>query len=145
MTETSYTKITRHWNQLGQLESETYNWVGNSNQILMSGEFVDNLYPDRDNTKIFIGPWKLLKLEPQPWNNTYIYVKDDIIGWLRVFAYKITRLADLVYRRSIITLAVWQLADHHQGEVPNLDDIHAVKWVKAQLAKIKASMRSQND
>jgi hypothetical protein len=127
MRETSYILSTQRRNALGRIESVTHEWRGTSPYVRISRDLLDQVTHNEGDERVQIGPYILLKVEDQFWDASVLYVRADRLGALRVALYKATRLADLVYRRLIITLAVWRLADYHQAAVPTWKDIHLVK------------------
>jgi hypothetical protein len=125
--ETAYIKGTVQTNALGKRESITYEWEGKSPYVRASHGFLYDLVSDYCPETLQLGPYRLLKVEDEPWLDTVLYVRSDRFGALRVALYKSTRLLDLIYRRLIITLAVWRLADFHEATVPTWKDIRALK------------------
>ena len=121
MEDVSRFEVTRQTNQLGKLE-----WVGKSPYVRMSYDLLWDLgYKDREYPKkAQVGPYRLLFVEYEPCLGDFaLYVRQDRLGALRVFLYRATRWLDLVYRRLIITLAVWNMAEYHAGYIPSWRDI----------------------
>lgn len=115
-------------NPLGKQEAINYAWKGKSPYVRITGELVKRLGPYQPFPEsLEIGPYKLLLIEKEPWIDCALYVRSDRVGALRAALYRSTRLLDLIYRHLIITLAVWQLADFHQGYIPTWRDIKALK------------------
>lgn len=125
MMDTAYLKVTQHINPLGKVEQLTYEWEGKSPYVRVPSRTVSGL--GVGPYKINIGPYRLLVIEFEPWQDTFLCVCRDRLGQLRVALYRATRLLDLAYRRSIVTLAVWNLADYSPGYIPSWRDIKLVK------------------
>lgn len=129
MRDTSWVNVTVQRSPLGMLESQTYEWRGKSPYIRIRYDVVREMghrsFPDR----IQMGPYRLLKVESYPWEDVALYVRHDRWGRARVAAYRLTRWFDLIYRRTIITLAVWHLADFHEVAVPCWSDIHILRKI----------------
>ena len=125
MNDSAFLKVTQRVNPLGKVEQRTYQWVGDSPYVRVRRDFVSGLGigPYRIN----IGPYRLLVIEFEPWQDTFLCVRADKLGALRVALYRATRLLDLAYRRMIVTLAVWNLAEFHPAYVPSWRDIKLVK------------------
>jgi hypothetical protein len=121
-------EVTVKTNEVGIREATTYRWAGKSPYIEITWDMIRTLYkPGDDINEIQIGPYKLLFVEDKPQWDSRLYVRKDKLGALRVFFYRSTRWLDLVYRRLIITLAVWGMADYHRSTVPGWRDIKALK------------------
>lgn len=114
-------------NSIGIRESITYEWIGKTPYTIITGcalsdmGFVD--FPE----KLIIGPYHLLKLGDKFDVDAAEYVRADKLGSIRVFFYRITRALDLIYRRLIITLAVWKLADYDPSRIPSWRNIRLLK------------------
>lgn len=129
MTDYSYLEVTRHINPLGETEQYTYKWIGKSPYVKIGWMFLREF--DKDHKKeIQFGPYKLLKVDDEPWHDDVLFVRKDNLSALRVALYKSTRLLDLIYRRLIITLAVWRLAEFHEMCIPSWRDIKIFKRKK---------------
>lgn len=129
VVDTAYLITHVKTNNLGVRESTNYEWSGNSPYLYVDIRFIADLYPNKlpmnswdDIKEIQIGPYKLLQVDTSSmWN--LLYVRKDKFGQLRVWLYKSTRMFDLIYRRMIITLAVWNLAEYSQACIPTWKDI----------------------
>lgn len=89
-----------------------------------------------------VGPYKLKIFEYEPCREIYYLTRlDSPIGSLRATAYRLTRWLGLIYRRLIITAAVWKLADYHEAQIPSWQDLHIAKhtigFSKAYLRFVK--------
>ena len=131
--KTAYLRVTVQTNSLGMREAENYEWEGESPYVFVSLDerWMDNVQKIDDDKEIQIGPYRLLKVSDGHFRPDFVlYVRKDKFGALRVAFYKSTRLLDLIYRRLIITLAVWKLADYSPATVPSWRDIHLFKrWL----------------
>jgi len=118
-------------NAVGVKESHNYEWVGESPYIYITGCALDGLGVPDNATSFLVGPYRLLRIERDPVMDAWLCVRADRFGALRVWLYRATRWIDLAYRRCIITLAVWGLADYSAQNIPTWCDIHALKrWAK---------------
>jgi hypothetical protein len=129
LRDTALIKFTVKTNPLGIRESLTAEWEGKSPYTYVSFFLVDRGEAMRikGDEEIQIGPYRLLKVDTDWSMGAWLYVRKDRLGALRIALYKSTRLLDLIYRRLIITLAVWRLADYHQHTIPTWRDIKGLK------------------
>lgn len=94
-------EVSVEFNQLGQIESEIYKWIGESPYITISQEF-----PGVGEKEFQCGPYKLLLVE-KDYFSYYTYVRVDKFGRLRVRIYHLTRmLANLARCKGFQT---WQI------------------------------------
>lgn len=122
----SVIEITMRVNALGLRESETFRIVGDSPYVL-----VGRLDDAKTGDVVKIGPFNLLVVERRWEIDGALCVRADRFGALRIWVYRATRWLDWAYRRCIITLAVWGLADYQQASIPSWRDIRALKrWAK---------------
>jgi hypothetical protein len=128
MMDTAYLEVTEHVNQLGKVEQFTYKWIGKSPYTRIGWRLLGNIVGiGGDTINVQIGPYKLLKVEDDYQRDAVLYVRADKLGALRVALYKATRLIDLAYRRMIVTLAVWNLAEFSPAYIPSWRDIKLIK------------------
>ncbi len=131
---TAHIRETVAMNAVGVREVHNVEWVGNSLYIYISDELLRDIVGVGGKiTPLQIGPYKLIAVtgDIDMARGAWLYVRADRFGALRAWLYRATRWIDLVYRRCIITLAVWGLADYSQYTVPTWRDIHALKrWEK---------------
>jgi hypothetical protein len=129
LKETSYIEFTVGTSPLGVRELVNCEWKGKSPYVRVSLWFRDaeHIKQIDGDKEIQIGPYRLLKVEDAHFIEWALYVRKDKFGALRVALYKSTRLLDLIYRRLIITLAVWKLADFREATVPSWRDVKIVK------------------
>ena len=126
--EVAYLKVTQRRNELGKIEQINYEWEGKSPYLLITRDFLDDFFRvGTDISRVQFGPYKLLRVENDYAKDTVLYVRADRFGALRVALYKATRLFDLMYRRMIITLAVWNLAEYKPYVIPSWRDIKLLK------------------
>ncbi len=131
--EVSHIEISVQTNPLGKREAVNHKWVGNSPYVhisLLTNWDYHGIKSIRGEEEIQFGPYRLLKVDDGYFYGDFnLYVRKDKLGALRVMLYKSTRLLDLFYRRMIITLAVWKLADFSPVTVPSWRDIKIFKKV----------------
>lgn len=124
--ETSYIERTVHVNPIGKLEGFSYKWIGDSPYVYIDF-YVMETEGLREKNLISIGGHKLLFVEIDYMRGSYLFVRKDKLGAMRIFLHKASRFLDLAYRRFIITLAVWNLAKYHEGKIPSWRDIRIFK------------------
>jgi hypothetical protein len=129
MLETAYLQVTVKTNAIGKREAINYEWVGESPYVRIGWHLLSEIvgFGGGDRTKIQIGPYKLLRVQDDPAWDSVLYVRADKLGALRVALYKSTRLLDLFYRRLIVTLAVWNLAEFTPAAIPSWRDIKLIE------------------
>lgn len=122
----SYIRVTLRAGALG-VESKTYEWIGDSPYAYIDRR---DISIDNEHAGVFtVGPFRLILIQYEYHRDAWLCVRSDRLGVLRVYLYRSTRLLDLFYRRSIMTMAVWGLADHHFSRVPSYKDIHVVQRI----------------
>lgn len=130
MNDIAFIEVAVKTNPLGKREAVNYRWVGDSPYTRIDWNMLDEMNIAFDKAeRIQVGPYKLLEVEKEYSFGGSLYVRSDKFGFLRVVFYKSTRLLDLIYRRTIITLAVWNLAEFSPIRVPDWKDIKALKWI----------------
>lgn len=117
-------------NALGQTEQITYKWIGDSPCIYVTGAALDDMGIEYCDGDFWIGPYHLLKVDRYTERDEWLCVRADKLGALRVFFYRATRWLDWFYRRCIVVLAVFGLADYHDATIPGWRDIHFVQWLR---------------
>jgi hypothetical protein len=127
MKDVSYIEVTQKQNALGKIEQYTYRWIGKSPYVRVSHSLLQHLAGSGNGASVQIGPYKLLKVGDEFHIDCVLYVRSDKLAALRIALYKSTRLLDLVYRRLIVTLAVWNLADFHPAYIPSWRDVKILK------------------
>lgn len=109
----------------GQIVARNYGWVGG--QIVMVDARREHT-PDKGI--IQVGPYRLHVLDFIILESAFLCVRDDgPRSWLMVAIYRGSRWVDLIYRRLIVTAAVWGLADwcFNTGELPTWRALHIAK------------------
>ena len=115
----------------------TYKWVGDSPYTYIDRFTIEDLYPGKIPDRILIGPYSLLKISDEHFRDSVLFVRQDpVLGWLRVQVYRMTRLLDLIYRRFIITLAVWNLADREMATIPGWQDIRLIQKLSRVTSRV---------
>ncbi len=123
----SFIQVTRQVNDFGVVEMNNYKWVGTSPFVNLSYDLRFDF--DLGARVIKIGPYRLRFVSWTPHTGTYLYVKDSPHGRLLEFGYKSTRWLDLVYRRVLMTLVVWRLADYEPHRLQTWQDVKFLKWL----------------
>jgi hypothetical protein len=125
--DTSMLHVTVRTNELGVREALNYEWRGKSPYIRLSGNLIEDDVAITQKRDLVFGPYRLKFVEYYRAEDIGLYVRADKLGALRVTLYRLTRLLDLIYRRCIITLAVWGLAKYSQVSIPSWRDIYIFK------------------
>lgn len=126
----SYIEGTRFYNN-GQLERVEYKWVGTSPYVHVSKELLESTKWDVPEKRLRIGGYKLVVIEREFWRDCYLCVRvNNWFSWLLVYWQPTKRILETVYRRSIITLAVWGLARWDRNAIPSASDIYLVQRIK---------------
>jgi len=128
--ETSKLTFAVKTNKLGQRESLTCEWEGKSPYIYIAIPVImDELNVNWNEIpkEVQLGPYKLLEVSREPQYDSILYVRKDKFGKLRVALYKSTRWMDLIYRRLLLTLVVWNLANYSMNSIPSWRDIKFFK------------------
>ncbi len=124
------------FNALGQREQVTFQWVGESPYTYITGVALDDLGIKDEDKSFWIGPYRLVKLERYVDRDEWLCIRSDWQYAWRVPIYRSTRWLDWAYRRLIVVLAVFELADYHQYAIPSWRDIHALKrWARPKVVK----------
>jgi len=123
--------ITNSYNPLGLIERRDFEWRGKSRSVEVTNNVLWDLDISRFEKEIQIGPYRLVLLGRKDYSDTCLYIRKDYpLWWLLVFWHKAIPVLDLIYRRFIITLAVWNLADYNRAVVPNWRDIRLFKRLR---------------
>ena len=112
----------------GGVERETYE-IEDGPYVAISRSFND--CPTEPGEGFTIGPYRLRVVEYQLVSDTIIAIQEKWpLWWVAVAWHKLNKLLDLFYRRMIVTLAVWRLADYYEATIPYIGDIHIVKRIR---------------
>lgn len=86
-------------------------------------------------TVLRIGPYKarIIRYVDPIWQTAVVLRRDDGIAILKVWAYRVTRWLDRIYRRLIITAAVWDLAYYRERSVPSWRDLKIVRRISRKV------------
>lgn len=79
-------------------------------------------------TVIGIGGYRFRVFDPDWLVDAYIGVQESDAAWLLSLVYPVLSFAEKIYRRLIVTAAVWGLADYYQGRIPVWQDLHIAQW-----------------
>jgi hypothetical protein len=78
---------------------------------------------------IRIGAYRVRVLQIELGWRTVLGVRENWLGVPRLYGHKLAQFIDGVYRRIILTMFVWGLAERgYQGYIPTWRDIKLVKW-----------------
>lgn len=138
MQDCARLECTVRTNSIGVREAITYKWIGKSPYIRISWNLLKEIVGIGGwMDKIKIGPYPLLRVSENLAEGYVLYVRADKLGAMRVVFYRLTRWLDIIYRRMIITLAVWGLAEYHEAAVPTWRDIKIGKRKQERCLKSK--------
>lgn len=118
-----------HYDCIGGIERRDYEWQGGK-LAYINRRFMNVVGMSKAPTSgdiINIGPFQLKVVDQELWGNSYIVTRNGWKAQLRYILYHATKILDKVYRRLIVTAAVWGLADYHDALVPTWRDIHLLK------------------
>lgn len=134
--------MSNHYDIRGGLERIDYLFEDGP-YLRISGRMIEEIVPDplmqfnhplEQGRKIEVGPYRFRVLEYELMSDIYLTIQDKWpLWWLAVAWHKINKLPDLFYRRLIVTLAIWKLADYSGATVPYIGDVHLVQKVKRWL------------
>ena len=131
-----------HYDFRGGVERRDYEWQG--------GElaYVDHQFLVRDGTSrvtnrvlepgdvISVGPLRLTVIDRREFSiDTYIITCDGWKAWVIYVFYHVTKRLGKIYRRLIITAAVWGLADYHDALVPTWRDVYLLRGLSEWIMK----------
>lgn len=130
--ENAQLMITNFFNPIGLLERQEFEWRGKSRSVEVSNSILWDLNISQSEKEIQIGPYRLVLLRRSGFSDTCLYIRKDYpLWWLLVFWHKAIPVLDLIYRRFIITLAVWNLADYNRAVIPTWRDIRLFKRLRS--------------
>lgn len=69
-------------------------------------------------------------------SKTFYVMRDGWRARLRYLILSRTHWLDMVYRRLIITLSVWRLAEYNEAVVPSWRDVHGLRWAIRQWCQL---------
>lgn len=118
----------------------TYVWKGPSKfRARVHGEpdiFFDALDANKKDGRFTIGPYRVIVLDVEPAYGYVDVIRQDDPFWLLVYwAHRSSRALRIIEGRIILTLAVWNLAEHHSFTVPAWSDVYLVKWLTKLIRK----------
>jgi len=126
-------RVTRHGDVTRRgLERLTYEFEGGP-YLAISGCLYPEMgnYPPEIGDKFELGPYKFRVIEHQIMSDAVIAIQEKWpLWWLAIAWHRSNKLLDIFYRRMIVTLAVWGLADYHEASVPHIGDIYIVQRIR---------------
>ena len=136
--------MTAHYDIRGGIERIDYKFEDGP-YVAISGCFYPEMAacPPKIGDKLELGPYKFRVLEIDILSDTVMAVQEKWpLWWIAVAWHRVNKLIDIFYRRMIVTLAVWRLADYHEATVPYIGDIHIVQRIKRLFNGKRISNRS---
>jgi hypothetical protein len=140
-----FIEVTVHYDALGGVERYDYKWIGGdvakfSEQLLLDADPSEVRYdkfPRRPGDRFEFGPFKLRVLKEPEWTAITAIRERGLITDLRLLWHRFGKLLDIAYRRFIVTLAVWRLAERNEGAIPTWRDVHALRRLAERLQKMR--------
>lgn len=102
-------------------EAVRYKWMG-GRVAHISRHVCDT--PIKVGQSFKVGPFRLRIVDYCPWDNTVKAIRIRGISRLLYYFYRATPALEKVYRRLIITAAIWGCADYNSATVPDWRDLH---------------------
>lgn len=128
MKDFSDIQVTREYNSVGALEKQTYKTVGKSPYFRFSWWELNRMgYYKGIPKEICLGQYKFVFVERDLFDPYIVYTLKKGFYWLRVLQSPMLKMLDVIYRRIIITLAVWNLATYNAARLPCWRDIKLFK------------------
>jgi hypothetical protein len=123
-------RIKRINDAMGGIERLDYEWNGPP-EVLISHELLSELGTERMEKTIQLGPYRLALMDDYPRRGMSHYVRMDYPLWrLRIFGHRGLKWLEGIYRRSVLKLAMWNLAKVHEGMEPSWRDIRGMPRMK---------------
>lgn len=125
-------------NALGMREQTTYEWDESDGDPMarLNGSALCTFdgvvrMMTRSGDVLQLGNLRVRVITYDYCSNQYTIMQDGWRAWFSAFLWNpLTETIDLIYRRSIITLAVWGLAKFNRGAQPAWQDIYALAWIR---------------
>lgn len=118
----------------GGLERVEWEWQG-GDLAYFSRKWIHQGIAQISRDIINVGPFRL-RIITQCWEwPGWIVAKDGLKARLIYRIYRCVRHTEIVYRRMILTAAVWHLAEYHQVIAPSWRDIYALDKMARWLGK----------
>lgn len=115
-------------NALGNVEQITYIWPqGCYRAHIRAVDLSRSWFELRPGDRLTVGPYLVRVIELDFLSRSVVVVREGLLWRAWLAASRAGRLADLAYRRLIITAAVWELADYNAGRLPSWRDLHAMQ------------------
>jgi hypothetical protein len=111
----------------------------NPNIMDISGRFLSEFITDPEIGKVFwLGPYRLRFLERSILMDSWRVIRDDNwISRVSYFYHRYGQALDLAYRRSVVTLGIWGLAELHPGAIPTWRDVYLFQRLLIFIQKVK--------
>lgn len=121
--------IHKQRNKLGRVERVDFSWEGDPYTEIYHLSY--RLWPyievNEKKNEISVGPFQL-KIVDRNWGGYQKCVRMDYpVWWILYFWHKINRIAEIIYRHTIITLTVWGMAEYIAGTIPSWEDIYLLR------------------
>lgn len=94
-----------------------------------------SVYITRRGNLLTIGPYRLRIIEGDPCRATYLCMRDGWKAHLWWGAYRASHILETIYRRLIITAAVWGLGRYVDNAFPTWRDVYMLDWLARKLGR----------
>jgi hypothetical protein len=116
----------------GEPERREYDWQG-GRVVCISRQVLGHVSGYKPGMKVFsVGPFRLRVID-EDYRRVYC-VREGPAGWALALWIATYKALDKVYRRLVITVAVWGLAQWNDATVPTWRDVHVLRrlagWLK---------------
>jgi len=113
MKPTGKIHVHENYNALGDTERRTYEWRDGPYAEVRT-HYIS--FPRKVGASCWVGPYRVRLVEEIGLGDCFVVVRQDWpFWWVFVAWHRVNRLIDIAYRRSIITLNVWGLAERDQA------------------------------
>lgn len=126
---------TQHTDFRGGTERIEYEWRGGSivditDRYLYRAGIYGSL---SIGSVVNIGPFRLIVLDYDQPRRAYTFCRTGFKGTVKYSVYRLTKHFDFIYRRLVITAAVWGLAKYEDYSVPTWRDVYFLAWLAKRI------------
>lgn len=133
--------VTANYDAFGNIESRNYTWDGKGNGVVgVSFALIGMAEETEMNVTgniLTVGPYRLRIIGRDSYCQMLYAVRDNRRAVIKVKQVLLSSLLNRFYRRLIITLSVWGLADYHAATYPVWRDVHVLRWCADRVTMVK--------